>query len=122
MNHKSILNRNKKLLVAIPIDNIQTQVDEVIVRDRNSFLALFHLLIKGKPITNHEQMYVLFQVLKVKNNLHHHWSNSSGWEMANAIKCLVLNKTKKGIIFVSLFCDKVNTVDYHLWINTMGIW
>ena len=51
--------------------------------------------MRGRPITKYKQMYMLFETLKRKNNPHCHSSDSGGWEMAEAIERVVLNKTKE---------------------------
>ena len=81
-----------------------------------------HLLVQGRPITNYKHMHVLFEILKLENNLDHHWNESSGWEMAQAIECVVLNKTKdimQVTTFFSLSCDEVTSVDCQSWIMSM---
>ena len=61
------------------------------IKDRKKrwiqFAILLHLLQRGQPITNYEQI--------VKNNSHHHWSDSSGWAMAKVIECILLKITKE---------------------------
>lgn len=58
-------------------------MDESMVRDKEKkwiqFVTLLHLLIQGKPIIDYEQLYVFFETLKLKNNLHHHWNDNSRW-------------------------------------------
>jgi hypothetical protein len=64
-------------------------------------------------------VYVLFQVLKLKNNPNHHWSDNSGWDMAEAMERVVLQKTKEVMeagIFFSLSCDEVTSVDCQSWV------
>ena len=56
----------------------------------------------------------LFETLKLKNNPHHHWSDNSGWAMAEAIERVVLKRTKEVMQvanFFSLSCDEVTSVD-----------
>lgn len=68
-------------------------------------------------------MLVLFEILKVKNNPQHHWSDNTRWEMAQAIERVVLNKTKEIVqaaTFFSLSCDEVTLVDYQSWISVHG--
>lgn len=63
---------------------------------------------------DYEQIYVLFQNLKLKNNPHHHWNDNNGWAMAESIKRVVLKKTKEvmqGANLFSLSCDDVTFVD-----------
>ena len=127
MDYNSTHNQNERLFAAIPTDTIQAQVAESTVRDRKKkwiqFVTLLHLLIRGRPITDYEQMYVLYETLKLKNNPHHHWSDCSGWEMAEAIERVVLKKTKEvmqGATFFSLSCDEVTSVDCQSWISVHG--
>jgi len=118
MDFNSIHLRNKRLFAAIPTDSIAAQVAENTVKNRKKkwiqFATLLHLLQRGRPITDYEQMYVLFETLKLKNNPHHHWSDSSGWAMAKAIERVVLKITKEVMQvanFFSLSCDEVTSVD-----------
>ena len=127
MNHNSTHNQNERLFAAIPTDTIQAQVAEFTVRDRKKkwiqFATLLHLLIRMRPITDYEQMYVLYETLKLKNNSDHHWSDTSGWEMAEAIERVVLKKTKEvmqAATFFNLSCDEVTSVDCQSWISVHG--
>ena len=63
---------------------------------------------------DYEQMYLLFDNLKLKNNLHHHWNDNNGWVMAELIKRVLLKKTKEvmqGANLFSLSYDDVTLVD-----------
>jgi hypothetical protein len=77
MDFNSIHLKNEKLFAAISTDSIAAEVAKNTVRDRKKkwiqFATLLHLLQRGRPITNYEQMYVLFETLKLKNNPHHHY-------------------------------------------------
>ena len=117
MDSNSIHLKNERLFAAIPTDSIAAQVAENTVRDRKKkwiqFATLLHLLQRGRPITDYEQMYVLFETLKLKKNPHHHWSDNSGWAMAEAIERVVLKRTKEVMQvanFFSLSCDEVTSV------------
>ena len=52
------------------------------IRDRKKkwiqFATLLHLIQRGKPITYYEHMYDLFEIMKLNNNMLHHWSDSDG--------------------------------------------
>ena len=75
---------------------------------RNEFsLPPFSLACSRKTITNFKHMHVSFDVLKLKNNVDHHWIDSSGWEMAQAIECTLLNKTKDIVQVSTFFTFKV---------------
>lgn len=65
---------------------------------------------------------MLFESLKLKNNPHHHWSDNIGWKMENALKHVVLNKTKEVMLnatFFSLSCDGVTLVGSQARINAI---
>lgn len=120
MAYNSTHNQKKRFFIATPTYNIQAQVGESMVVDRKKkwvqFTTLLHLLIRGRPIKNYKQMYVFFEILKPKNNPHHHWSGVefNGWEIAQAIEHVVLNKTKEIMqadTFFNLSCDEVTSVD-----------
>jgi hypothetical protein len=56
---------------------------------------------------------VLFETLKIKHNAHHHGCDTNGWDMAETIERVVMNKTKDVIQsanLLSLSYDEV-TVD-----------
>lgn len=67
---------------------------------------------------DYEQMYVLFEALNLKNNSHLYWSDNSGWGMAKAIECVVLNKIDEIIKKkISLSYDEVTSIDCQSRIN-----
>jgi hypothetical protein len=107
MDFNSIHLKNERLFVAIPTDSIAAQVAENTVRDRKKkwiqFATLLHLLQRDRPIIDYEQMYVLFETLKLKKNPHHHWSDNSGWAMAEAIERVVLKRTKEVMHVANFF-------------------
>jgi hypothetical protein len=41
------------------------------------FVTIFHLLQKGHPLMDYENMRQLFAFFKVPNNRQHHWNNSN---------------------------------------------
>lgn len=57
-------------------------------------------------------MYILFEISKLKNNPHHHWSDRIGWEMVKAIERIVLEKTKEVMQGVTFFSVSYNEVTY----------
>ena len=64
--------KNERLFAAIPTDSVRAQVGENTLRDRRKkyvqFATIFHLLQQGRPLTDYEHMYKLFELLKLKNN------------------------------------------------------
>jgi hypothetical protein len=58
------------------------------------FVAIFHLLKHGKPITNFEHMKVMFDFLNIHHTPRKHCTYSSGWEMATTLHNVVLKQTK----------------------------
>jgi hypothetical protein len=77
----------------------------------------FHMISKGRPMTNYENINKLLQFLYVKDCPKLHWSHTSVWGMAISMHELVINKTK-GLVqvvrFISFSCDEI-TSDQQSW-------
>jgi hypothetical protein len=58
------------------------------------FIAIFHLLKNGRPMTNFGNLKDLFEFLKFANALKKHWIYSNGWGMAKAMHNMVFIKMK----------------------------
>jgi hypothetical protein len=71
----------------------------------------------------YELLRELFLLLKVKNTPLKHWSNTSGWQIVEAMHDVVLSKmlfmiSKANFVVVSV--DEVTTIDVQYWINIHG--
>jgi hypothetical protein len=85
-----------------------------------NFFICFHMLSKGRPMTNYESMSMLLHFLDVKDFPKTHWSNIVVWEMVACMHDLVVNKTKslvEGARFITISCDEVTTFDLQSWIS-----
>jgi hypothetical protein len=71
-------------------------ITELVVNGRKAkkkivqFVAIFHLLKHGKPMTNFESMGDLFDFLRVHHMPKEHWTNSIGWGMVSAMHNVIL--------------------------------
>ncbi len=72
----------------------------------------FHMISRGKPMTNYENMNKLLQFFDFKYSPKMHWFNTIGWGMATSMQELVINKSK-GLVqatrFISFSCDEITT-------------
>ena len=80
---------------------------------------MYQILASGHSMVEYEERQSIYAFLNIPNLLRMHWSDSSGWKMAEAlydqvkltISCKISNT-----MFVSLTCDEVTTVDNGSWI------
>ncbi len=79
----------------------------------------FHMISRGKPMTNYKNMKKLLQFFDFKCSPKMHWFNTIGWGMAISMHELVINKTK-GLVqatrFISLLCDEITTCNQQSWV------
>jgi hypothetical protein len=83
------------------------------------FVAIFHLLKNGRPMTNFESLKNMFEFLKFANAPKKHCIDSSGRGIARAMHNMVLKQMKmvlQQIIFISINYDEVTTLDNQSWI------
>jgi hypothetical protein len=88
-------------------------------RSWSNFLFSFHLLSKGRPMTDYENTNKLLQLLDIKNYPILHWSNNIGWGMVTYMH-EVVNKTQnlvQNVQFISFSCDEITTCDQQLWVS-----
>ena len=75
--------------------------------------TLLHLLGKGRPVTDYEDIQQLLTVLSVENLPSMHWSDSSGWSMVESMDRMVVNKTRElmaGAVAISWSADEVTSI------------
>ncbi len=81
------------------------------------FVAFFHLLKHGRPMTDVEHMKVLFDFLKIHHIPKKH---SIGWGMATTMHNVILKHTMLVVQqarFISINCDEVAILDNQYWIS-----
>lgn len=117
--------KNEKIYFAsLGQDTVARQViqSSTIERRRKvvQFQVLFHLVSRGRPITDYEAMHKLLVQLRVPDLSRKHWSDNSGWEMVEAMAEVALHKTKeklKQARFFSVSCDEVTSIDNACWMS-----
>jgi hypothetical protein len=70
----------------------------------------------GMPMLEYEAHKELFDILNFEENLKMHWTYLASWAMVQHMHNMVLEVTIFIIIasyYISLTCDKVNTIDNH---------
>ncbi len=88
MNKNFVHAKSERLYVVVKKDSIFKQIYLAIVGRRKKklmhFSKCFHMLVKGRPMTDFESMNKLLHFFDVKNFLKTHWSNTSGgrWHLA----------------------------------------
>jgi hypothetical protein len=78
------------------------------------FVAIFHLLTYGRPMTDYKDLKDQFQLLKVKSVSKKHWCKTLGWEMAEDMHVVLLEVTKVAfatVPFIVVSVDEVTTID-----------
>jgi hypothetical protein len=74
------------------------------------FSTLFHVLKRGRPMVEFEQLRELLQHLQTWHMPHKHWSDVNGWEMAHHLHLQVLRALKEHVQqaqFVAISCDEL---------------
>jgi hypothetical protein len=84
------------------------------------FSTLFQILSHGRPMCDYEREQYLLRHLKVKNVPIKHWSETSGWEMAEHLHGCVL-AALKGVVqsarIISISVDEVTAIDNTSWVG-----
>lgn len=78
------------------------------------FSTLFHILKKGRPISDFLNFKVLYQYNGMPNVPQSHWSESSGWEIEKFLSMIEKEDLKENVKkakFISLSIDEVTGVD-----------
>jgi hypothetical protein len=122
LNNGSKHKKNERIYSALSVCNIQTIVAQgAPFKPKEVQMAIvFHLLSFGRPMLEYEHMRGLLEQLGCPKLPIKHWSNTSGWEMAESLYSVVQNRTKvvvSGTKYLSLSCDEVITVDNQSWIS-----
>ena len=92
------------------------------VEERGNAVQLsnvFHILSKGRPMTEYLEMSGLLHFLKVPNYPVNHWSINSGWEWASCIAQVEIEDVQRKIkesTFIALSLDEVTTIDNTSWV------
>jgi len=84
------------------------------------FSTLFQILSNGCSMCDYEREQFLLRHLKVKNVPKKHWSETSGWEMAEHLHASILLALKgmvRGASFISISADEVTAIDTTSWIG-----
>jgi predicted membrane chloride channel (bestrophin family) len=118
MNKDLVHTKNEWLYTVVRKDYVASQVSHVTVGERKQklvqFYVCFHLLSKGRPMTNYDNMSKLLQFLDVKNYPRMYWYNNTGYEIATYMHEVVVNKTLnlvQNVQFISLSYDEVTTCE-----------
>jgi len=87
------------------------------------FCTIFQILSSGRPMLEYEERQALYSFLNVPSLPRMHWTDSSGWQMADCLYSQVQQAVKKKINsahFISITCDEVTTVDNGSWLCIHG--
>jgi hypothetical protein len=116
--------KNQELFAGRKSDTVLQMVQNTIVGEgRRKFVQLamlFHVLSRGRPMTEYEALYELLKYLRTKHLPPKHWSNNSGWELADHMHMVVLEKLKETIRsarFLAISCDEVTSCDSGQWLS-----
>ncbi|GLC76604.1 hypothetical protein PLESTF_001804200 [Pleodorina starrii] len=86
---------------------------------------LFHLLSRGRPVLDYTAAEEAFEVLRVPHFDRSHWSGTTGWQLAEALDGVLLDKIRElvqGACFVAISMDecvgidKVSRLSLHVYI------
>ncbi len=114
--------KNDKLFTTRGLDTIVVQREnggKVEGKKYIQFVAIWHLLKQGCPMTNFERLKWLFQVFKGGKLPPKHWSNSTSWTMVEAMHNIILRATQNVMqksLFIFVNCDEVTTIDNQSWL------
>jgi hypothetical protein len=84
------------------------------------FATLFQILADGRPMLEYESRATLYEFLYVPNFPRMHWSDNSGWIMAEFMYAevrIAISRVLVGANYVALTCDEVSTIDNGSWIS-----
>ncbi|GLC70953.1 hypothetical protein PLESTF_001054400 [Pleodorina starrii] len=77
-------------------------------------IYLFHLLTRGRPMLDYTESEKLFDVLGVPHFDRSHWSDTAGWQLAEAMDAVLSDKMKalvQGTRFVAISMDECVGID-----------
>lgn len=89
-------------------------------RKINQFATVFHLLQTGRPMLEYESIKRLYAFLKMPHLSIKHWSDNSGWMIADYLHAQVMRRAKEVLAsahYIAITCDEVTTVDNQSWIS-----
>jgi hypothetical protein len=116
--------KNQELFVSRKADTVLQMVRNTIVGEsRRKFVQLamlFHVLSHGCPMMEYEALRDLLKCLKTKHLPTKHWSDNSGWELAEYMHLVVLEKLKatvRSARFIAISCDEVTSCDSGQWLS-----
>jgi len=96
---------------------------------RVQFATIFHVLSNGRPMTEYESLQSLLNFFNVSHMPKKHWTDNSGWQMAEVMHAQV-NANMKEVIknanYLAVTCDEVTSIDNTSWIcihiYTQQVW
>jgi hypothetical protein len=116
--------KNLALYNARAPDNVLQQLNQSNRLEREKkkvqFATLFQILADGRPMLEYESRAALYEFLNVPNFPRMHWSDNSGWIMADFMYAEVrtaISRVLVGANYVALTCDEVTTIDNGSWIS-----
>ena len=116
--------KNLALYNARAPDNVLQQLNQSNRLEREKkkvqFATLFQILADGRPMLEYESRASLYEFLNVPNFPRMHWSDNSGWIMADFMYAEVrtaISRVLVGANYVALTCDEVSTIDNGSWIS-----
>jgi len=74
------------------------------------YATIFYFLNHGCPMCEFEFLKKLYYILKEKNNLKKHWTDWSGWRMAEAMHDIILTVIRTTIQGANFFFKSANEV------------
>lgn len=89
-------------------------------RKRQQMGVIYHILERGLPMLEYEASKELLGFLGVPKMPQGHWSDNSGWVIAEFMNLQVLEKqreTVKSAKYFSVTCDEVTTIDNGTWVS-----
>jgi hypothetical protein len=115
-NYNSKYKKVERVFDVLPTNNIQTIIAQGAPPKCKEVqvAVIFYLLSFGRPMVEYKHMRGLLNHLEVPKLPFKHWSNNSGWELAESLYRVVQDRTRSCISggqFISLSCDEVTTCD-----------
>lgn len=116
--------KNEKLYASRPRDGVRKQVVAQSTLERKKklvqFKCLYHVLSRGRPMTDYEALQTLCESLHVPDLPKKHWCDNSGWDLAAAMNEVLRHHVCKLISssdFLSFSADEVTTLDNQCWVS-----
>jgi hypothetical protein len=116
--------KNERVYYSKGGDTIVQKLGAGVVIERRKKLVqmklLLHLLMQGHPMTDYVSAEQLFQDLNVPHHPRKHWSEGSGWEIAEAMAKVISYRTRADLAkasYISASADEVTTIDGSAWLS-----